>query len=131
MTSRSGKQMISHGIQLGRLLLTALSILFSFLSPKYFESISGLLIILLMVLTVIPHGALDHIVFYQLYYTRNFDKGKKSPNMAWIIPRIIFYFHYLSIMVLWSVSWQYQTSFTFLIFLALSAYHFGEVFLKF
>lgn len=114
--------MISSDIQLSRLVFTLASIAFAVGAPRTFENISGILIVLLLGVTVIPHGALDHIVFYQLY-----NNQYRKDSFKGIIHKVIFYAHYLSIMALWGISWQYQMSITFLIFLGLSAYHFGEV----
>jgi hypothetical protein len=115
--------MISSEIQFSRLLFTVGSIALAYAFPQAFENISGILIILLLSVTVIPHGALDHTVFYQLYDNRYRSNG----IFRNIMQKIIFYTNYLSIMVLWGISWKYQMPLTFIIFLGLSAYHFGEV----
>ena len=117
--------MISSEIQLSRLLFTLGSISLAVVVPQAFEKISGLLIIILLSVTVIPHGALDHIVFYQMYIKSH----RSTHQLKDIIHKVVFYTHYLGIMVLWWVSWRFQMSITFIIFLALSAYHFGEVLL--
>ena len=122
--------MIHPSIQVFRLSLTLISMGASFWDPSFFETfMAGPLILACVTLMVIPHGALDHIVFYQLYLHRT-DLSrlqKTSPFLAFMTPRLIFYFHYLAIMLLWGLAWKYQITLAFLVFLGLSAYHFGEV----
>ena len=58
----------------------------------------------------IPHGAIDHILF--------FKKRKMS--------QLKFYTLYLSLILLFLIFWLYQPMWSFLFFLVLSAFHFGQ-----
>ena len=65
---------------------------------------------LLIILFGIPHGAIDHIVY-------------KTQNN---ISNIKFYTFYLSLIVLYTVFWFIFPKWCLILFLLLSAYHFGE-----
>lgn len=65
---------------------------------------------LLIILFGIPHGAIDHIVY-------------KTQNK---ISNIKFYTFYLSLIVLYTVFWFIFPKWCLILFLLLSAYHFGE-----
>ena len=65
---------------------------------------------LLIILFGIPHGAIDHIV----YKTQNNISNTK------------FYSFYLSLIVLYTVFWFIFPKWCLILFLLLSAYHFGE-----
>jgi len=65
---------------------------------------------LLILLFGIPHGAIDHIVY-------------KTQNN---ISNLKFFSFYLSLIILYSVSWFIFPKWCLIMFLLLSAYHFGE-----
>ena len=71
-------------------------------------------IFLLVIFSVgIPHGALDHIIYSETGTT----KGK---NMT------LFYLRYLGLIILVGIFWVLFPVLSFILFLALSAYHFGQ-----
>lgn len=121
---------VAHEIQGSRLGITLLAMTTAWLFPTAFKSYIALpLLLTFLVCFVIPHGALDHIAFYQLYGQRYSLSSiqKSEPFLAYWIPRVIFYVHYLAIMALWGLFWRTLMPVTFVIFLVLSSYHFGEV----
>ncbi|MBL0882158.1 MAG: Brp/Blh family beta-carotene 15,15'-dioxygenase [Chitinophagaceae bacterium] len=63
----------------------------------------------------IPHGALDHTVAKQNSTLQNRSFSS-----------IRFYFTYLSRMLLYGICWYFFPSFALLLFIVLSAFHFGE-----
>ena len=121
---------VSPNIHGARLLATLVAIFASRLYPNEFENHASIPIILTsMTCLVIPHGALDHIAFYQMYHERYpFSKltQKDFPLLSYWIPKLIFYTHYFAIMILWGCLWTSSLSITFSIFFLLSAFHFGE-----
>ncbi len=122
---------VAADIQGSRLGITLISMGIAWAAPSFFESSLALpLLLTILIGLVIPHGALDHIAFYQLYSQRYSMTAiqKTEPRLAYWIPRVIFYVHYLAIMALWGLFWRTLMPVTFVIFLVLSAYHFGEVF---
>jgi hypothetical protein len=109
----------------------------------------------------IPHGALDHLLFYQLIKHRvNIDTSRQlaqnvnsqcggsglvsalsassPPRSAQynqevtkrVILKLMFYMNYLSIMIAWGLMWAVAPVLCFWAFMAISAFHFGEVVLK-
>jgi Brp/Blh family beta-carotene 15,15'-monooxygenase len=62
-----------------------------------------------------PHGALDHIISYYSFP----DKSEKEK-------KIWFYSYYTFIMVAYAILWVWLPLLSFLIFLAITLYHFGQ-----
>lgn len=62
-----------------------------------------------------PHGALDHIIAFKA-----FEKSKNTKN------QFLFYFYYLSIMLVYSILWIYSPLAGFILFLIMTLYHFGQ-----
>ncbi|TPX76183.1 hypothetical protein CcCBS67573_g02529 [Chytriomyces confervae] len=109
------------------------------------------LILICLILFGIPHGAIDHLMYYQIYSElrpfsmeqtvksmspqttyfeafSNSDTGRpRSDLLATRLRTRLFYFNYLSIMVFWAFAWMRVPILTFWVFLCVSAYHFGEV----
>ncbi|KAI8842311.1 beta-carotene 15,15'-dioxygenase-domain-containing protein [Chytriomyces cf. hyalinus JEL632] len=108
------------------------------------------LILICLILFGIPHGAIDHLMYYQIYSElrpfsmeqtvksmspqttyfdafSNSDTGRpRSDLLATRLRTRLFYFNYLSIMVFWAFAWMRVPILTFWVFLCVSAYHFGE-----
>lgn len=77
------------------------------------EYIQGYLFLVVLVFVGIPHGALDHkLIFSQNGYIR--------------AAKIKFYLTYLSLMTLTAVLWYSNPKWSFISFIGLSAYHFGQ-----
>jgi Brp/Blh family beta-carotene 15,15'-monooxygenase len=121
---------IDSSIPTFRLSLTLACIGLARWTPELFNTLSAPLIVCSVILLVIPHGALDHIIFYQMYKERCPSSTMKQTSLGSLItswlPQLVFYIHYLAIMLLWGLAWKYQITSAFLLFLSLSAYHFGE-----
>jgi Brp/Blh family beta-carotene 15,15'-monooxygenase len=64
-----------------------------------------------IVLLGIPHGAIDHIIFLE-------DNSMARP--------IHFYSFYFGLIALYSLSWAVFPMWSFILFLVMSAYHFGQ-----
>ena len=62
-----------------------------------------------------PHGALDHIIAFKA-----FNRAKNPKN------QLLFYFFYLSIMLIYGVCWIISPFWSFVIFLFMTLYHFGQ-----
>jgi Brp/Blh family beta-carotene 15,15'-monooxygenase len=75
--------------------------------------------ILLITLLGIPHGAIDHLLYYQIC-RRN---GQKYP-LKW---RFNFYGNYFAFMLLWTIGWLSFPALTLAAFLLMSSFHFGQV----
>ena len=73
------------------------------------------LFVVIMLLTGIPHGAIDHLVEEQ-----NQSKNKLRFSLARFLSR------YLSKMLLYGILWVFLPTVALLIFIGISAYHFGE-----
>ncbi len=69
----------------------------------------------LILLTGIPHGALDHLI--QETTDKKFNRVYSSK---------MFSVKYLTIMVIYSLAWYWFSGLSLLIFLLISAWHFGE-----
>ncbi len=79
--------------------------LFNLMEPYFF--------LLIIVLVGIPHGALDHIIHFK----------EKSPSRRKIL---LFYLTYIGLIGIVGISWFYLPEFSFIIFILISSYHFGQ-----
>jgi len=86
----------------------------SFIMPIS-EPIQWILFAITILLAGIPHGALDHIVAKQN------STLQKLPFSS-----VHFYLTYVSRMALFGICWYFFPSFALLLFIVLSAFHFGE-----
>ncbi len=93
------------------LLFISLTLLLLGLMPTTLEY-SGTFFIIVLFVVGIPHGSLDHLIHAK---NTNTQPGNIS-----------FYTRYLSLFFLVGLSWFFFPSITFIIFLLLSAYHFGQ-----
>ncbi len=101
--------------------LVGASFLILLLSPLFLfldEQMQLILCLSMLLITGIPHGALDHIVFFKLVSPQS-----KKINFHTITRFVIIYMlSFLGFLLLWVIS----PMLTLIIFLLISAYHFGE-----
>ncbi|MCI4671576.1 MAG: Brp/Blh family beta-carotene 15,15'-dioxygenase [Bacteroidia bacterium] len=102
--------------------LYSLSLLFSvalggfyILMPEVAKELELVFFIGIMLSIGIPHGATDHIVY-------QFESGQEQPNRSWWF----FLATYLGAMLLYSLCWFFFPMLSLLIFLIISAFHFGQ-----
>ncbi|MCE2845072.1 MAG: Brp/Blh family beta-carotene 15,15'-dioxygenase [Sediminibacterium sp.] len=96
------------------LLIGGLLILINHLYPINFNNQVTLLLIVLFVLGI-PHGALDFFI------------DKKIQNTQGMRHTLVFFGKYFSNMAIYAFIWYYLPTLAILIFIALTAYHFGEI----
>ncbi|MGK0365913.1 MAG: Brp/Blh family beta-carotene 15,15'-monooxygenase [Saprospiraceae bacterium] len=94
--------------------LTVALILLAFLMPTATDTYGGYLAILLILFLGVPHGATDHILFRHV---------KKDYVKGWLFR---FFVRYFLLMGLFALTWWVLPSLALMIFLAISAYHFGQ-----
>jgi Brp/Blh family beta-carotene 15,15'-monooxygenase len=95
-------------------LLTLVVILLTVIAPLAIDLHGGYLSVALILLLGVPHGATDHILFRHI--KKDYDKGWLSR----------FFVRYFLLMGLFSLTWWVLPGLALLIFLAISAYHFGQ-----
>lgn len=94
------------------LILIAFSlVLLHYLSPTIFEWVNNILLIGGLVTIGIPHGAVDHLL--------TSEKKMMRPTVGFIL-------RYLSYVVVLFIVWWLAPSFSLLLFLIYSSWHFGE-----
>lgn len=98
-----------------RILVVSLAVIILLLSiwGVRLENIQGYIFILTLVTVGIPHGALDHKILF----------SNKLPTMN---QKLRFYITYVSLMLVTGICWYLEPKWSFIGFLALSAYHFGQ-----
>jgi Brp/Blh family beta-carotene 15,15'-monooxygenase len=89
--------------------------LIAFLFPAWIASVQWYLIVAVMVLIGIPHGATDQLIYDQL--TKEKKKIRNTP---------VFLAGYLSVIALYALIWLLSAQLALFIFLIISAYHFGQ-----
>lgn len=89
-------------------------VLFTISMPLVVEVYGGYLSVALIMLLGIPHGAIDHILFKHI---------KKDYSKGWLYR---FFAQYFLLMGLLSLTWWTLPSLALIVFLAVSAYHFGQ-----
>lgn len=94
----------------GKLIALILAAVLSFI-PGDFDLFQFAWFALVMGLVGIPHGAVDHLLF---------QKGSHSKPSLWFILK------YLSIGLVYLMSWLFLPQLSLLVFLAISMYHFGQ-----
>ncbi len=94
--------------------LTVVCILVALLLPAVVEVYGSCLAISLILLLGVPHGATDHILFLHV---------QKDYNEGWLIR---FFMRYFLFMGLLALLWWTLPGLALMIFLAISAYHFGQ-----
>jgi Brp/Blh family beta-carotene 15,15'-monooxygenase len=70
--------------------------------------------ILLIMLLGIPHGAIDHVLFLEKSNDGSVNKASE------------FYAFYFSLMIFYFVAWMLASTWSLIVFLFISAYHFGQ-----
>jgi len=104
-----------------RRLMTMVVIALSVFTSAFGEQMSFVVAIALICIIGIPHGATDHLLFFSIAQRLPGDKKKA---------RLRFYITYLGIMAAYGVLWYLTPILSFLIFILLSFYHFGQENLK-
>jgi beta-carotene 15,15'-dioxygenase len=90
-------------------------LIYQFFQVQLSQNIQIVFFVILVLLTGIPHGALDHLIQQET------DKKSNKKFSYWK-----FLIQYLVIMALYALSWFWFSGISLLIFLAISAWHFGE-----
>ncbi len=94
------------------LLITIVLCMVAWVWPSVLDQ--SYLLFLVIIFTVgIPHGALDHIIYHQ-------SRTRKEKSM------VFFYFRYLGLIMVVGIFWLLLPVPSFIVFLLLSAYHFGQ-----
>lgn len=116
---------IPHSMLLSPYTATLLCLLINSFSPTLFSLLSLPLTLFSILILGIPHGALDHILYYNLLKARSRDQ-KSTDHVITPMHIFQFYSNYLIIMLLWASSWFLFPDIAFWAFLAVSCFHFGE-----
>lgn len=104
-----------------RRLLTLLIVALSVFTTAFGEQASFVVAIALICLIGIPHGATDHLLFFSIAQKLPGDKNKIQ---------LRFYSVYLGIMAAYGFLWYMSPQLSFLLFIIMSFYHFGQENLK-
>lgn len=97
-------------IDLKLLVLTLILLLFGLLEGV--EQYSGLFFLIILLTVGIPHGSLDHLIYYK-------NNGPKTNKVK-------FYIKYLTLIALVGVAWVILPTLSFILFLFISGFHFGQ-----
>lgn len=97
------------------ILLSVLTVLLCLLLPELATQLELPIFVVLIVLTGIPHGATDHIIYRQ---------NQQARGRRYSFPRFLAY--YFLGMIGYSICWIWFPKVSLLIFLLISAYHFGQ-----
>jgi Brp/Blh family beta-carotene 15,15'-monooxygenase len=89
--------------------------LISYFNLQFITTIQWYVIILLLILLGIPHGATDHLLYYHLTRGKNFKRKN-----------FIFLSGYLTLVTLYAFIWYLSAYVALALFLCLAAYHFGQ-----
>jgi Brp/Blh family beta-carotene 15,15'-monooxygenase len=101
-----------YGIVVG---LTLLTVAFEFVSGVALGSVAVALLVVAVVSTGMPHGAIDHLVAAELY----------GLDFTWS-DQAKFYGGYLALMALYGVFWVVTPVWSLVVFLGMTMYHFGQ-----
>lgn len=104
-------------IQLMVQLITLIIIMVSFIKHELFVSSSLLVALVLIVFIGIPHGANDHLLFFNLINKSVDKKTKKST---------LFFASYIGLILLYVCFWYLFPTFSLGLFILMSIYHFGQ-----
>lgn len=91
------------------------AILLNLLLPDFIYALRFWILGFVILIIGMPHGALDHIIAFKA-----FEKSKNTKN------QFLFYFFYLTIMLVYGVFWIYSPLTGFILFLVMTLYHFGQ-----
>lgn len=92
-----------------------IALIINLLFPEFIESVRFWFLGIVILIIGMPHGALDHIISYHSFPEKS-EKEKK----------IWFYGYYTLIMAIYALLWIWLPLISFLIFLAITLYHFGQ-----
>jgi Brp/Blh family beta-carotene 15,15'-monooxygenase len=104
-------------IQLMVQLFTLIIIMLSLIKHELFVSSSLVVALVLIVLIGIPHGANDHLLFFNLINKRVDEKNEKST---------LFFSSYIGLISLYVCCWYLFPTFSLGLFILISIYHFGQ-----
>jgi len=104
-------------IQLMVQLFTLIIIMVSLIKHELFVSSSLLVALVLIVFIGIPHGANDHLLFFNLINKRVDKNNKKST---------LFFASYIGLILLYIGCWYLFPTFSLGLFILISIYHFGQ-----
>ena len=104
-------------IQLMVQLFTLIIIMLSLIKHELFVSSSLVVALVLIVLIGIPHGANDHLLFFNLINKRVDEKNEKST---------LFFSSYIGLILLYVCCWYLFPTFSLGLFILISIYHFGQ-----
>lgn len=104
-------------IQLLVQLFTLIIILVSLSKSEWLVSSSLIIALVLIVFIGIPHGANDHLLFFNLINRRIDEKNHKSN---------LFFGSYIGLILLYVVCWYLFPTFSLGLFILISIYHFGQ-----
>lgn len=104
-------------IQLLVQLFTMIIILVSLSKSEWLVSSSLIIALILIVFIGIPHGANDHLLFFNLINRRIDEKNHKSN---------LFFGSYIGLILLYVVCWYLFPTFSLGLFILISIYHFGQ-----
>jgi Brp/Blh family beta-carotene 15,15'-monooxygenase len=104
-------------IQLMVQLFTMIIIMVSLIKHELFVSSSLVVALVLIVFIGIPHGANDHLLFFNLI-NKSVDKNNKKSNL--------FFASYIGLIILYVCCWYLFPTFSLGLFILISIYHFGQ-----
>ncbi|KAJ3354307.1 hypothetical protein GGF32_002608 [Allomyces javanicus] len=111
------------------LALTSATILASLALPRDYTDAAALPIATALIAVFgIPHGAVDHKLFYEhaAAHLALVDHDSKHLSKRWASPQVCFYAGYLGLMALHALVWLVHRPTAFAAFLALAIFHFGH-----
>lgn len=106
--------MIKNKLLFVQCIIGLLAILINQLFPQFVQDFRYYLLAIAILLTGMPHGAIDHIIADELH-----SLGKYGS-------RIRFYLIYLGLMAFYTLMWVYLPLFSFILFMLITLYHFGQ-----
>lgn len=109
--------MRNNKIQLAVNIISIIFVLLSLINYPFIQSVSLPVAILLIVFIGIPHGANDHLLFFNLFRNRIAHRKNKAGY---------FFGAYLGLIVGYAVLWYLFPVVSLVIFLGISIYHFGQ-----
>jgi len=104
-------------IQLMVQLFTMIIIMVNLIKHELFVSSSLVVALVLIVFIGIPHGANDHLLFFNLI-NKSVDKNNKKS--------ILFFASYIGLIILYVCCWYIFPTFSLGLFILISIYHFGQ-----
>jgi len=104
-------------IQLLVQLFTLIIIMVSLSESEWLVSSSLMIALILILLIGIPHGANDHLLFFNLINKRRDEKNHKST---------LFFASYIGLILLYAGCWYLFPTFSLGLFILISIYHFGQ-----